>query len=187
MSKKIFKLNPLIDEIIEKQGLDRSSTWLGIFAAIYLPDDGFNALIDVDMFSQEQEHNLRLHLLNFNYEDGEYEERIPLFVSTEEGDYNDFLARLMDSGMAVDGLSGNKQSYNILEDNEPSRIAFNTLKLRIGESFNFDTLVQVTLDYYRDNERPKKLANYLDEVAIIAYRSFGSSDTFRGAWMYDDE
>lgn len=187
MSRNSMRINPLIEGIIAKKGLDRTTTLLNIFAAIYLGDDGLSMLVDKDMIDKDQENTLRLHFLNFDYETEEYHERMPLFVSTEATNYQEYLGMLLNRGMRVDGMPHKGLAYNVLEDNEQTNEAFQRLKLRMGRDFDINILVECTIRYYNENERPKKLVNYLNEVAIIDLRSFEQSDTFRGAWYEDDE
>lgn len=168
LSEKL-KINPDVIELIEKYELDRDQVLLCLFGYRHCEDTGI--LVYNQLLTQEIDNILRLHFLNRDHRNDRWVLRMPLFTLIEDGEYEQFINKLIDRELGSYGVATNQQTYPVFSDDEELRRAYDSVKMKLGQSFDQDKLVDVIIAYYTHGTSTKKIQNYMNSAITIDYHN----------------
>jgi len=168
-----MKLNQELLDWIEENRMEKIPALLFCFAAEYLGDQGISYLIDNGLITSENEHKFRINLLMINYESDEPIAKIPLFSSEGNADFRTFTALLGLRGFNSSGHPNNPMPYAVISTGGEAEDAFNNFVSSLGNDFDMNRLLDAVNYYYENTtEKAKGIARYLQENALMDYKSF---------------
>lgn len=165
--------NKQLIEEIKKNNLDVAEALLFAYAVEFQDYGLLDTIINSQIINSMNEPLYRINLCTHDIENGKLALKYPLFVESNTDDsFLQFLAQLSKNGMKTRGHTNNPMQYAVLTNDDVTKSNFYKLVKSISEfngSFDLDTLVAKTIDYYANVQMPVKLDKFLSTLAFTAY------------------
>lgn len=159
-------INQQLIDVLEELDLDVDEGILFCFAVEY---DLLRVLIDKELITERNEHEFRINLTTMD-ENGNIILKYSLFSFKNNSDeqFKEFITRLKDRGLEINGFSYNSKPHAILTTDTETKENFSKFIMKHPD-FNLDKLVEVTLEYYQKVDYAKKLSNFLNSDVETMY------------------
>lgn len=158
----MLKINDTLLDIIAKAGLPQETALHVCFAIFSRGEDGLDWCHEHGFINQSNEHKYRIALTKINPETKIIELRYPLVIFEQKIDFIDFYIQV---GAALPNTKGK------LDNTQATKFAYEALVRQI-EDFSQQKLIDCTVEYYKREEYSKKLSNYLQENALLEYKTY---------------
>lgn len=158
----MLKINNKLREIISKAGLHEETALHVCFAIFSRGEEGLDWCHEHGFINSENEHKYRIALTQINPETKQIELKYPLVTFDIKADFIDYYIQV---GAALPNTKGK------LDNTQATKMAYEALTRQIPD-FNQDRMVEATIAYYKREEFSKKLSNFLQENALLEYKTF---------------
>lgn len=158
----MLKINEKLLDAIAKAGLPQETALHVCFAIFSRGEDGLDWCHEHGFINSANEHKYRIALTQINPETQQIELRHPLVVFDQKADFIEFYIQV---GAHLPNTKGK------LDNTQATKYAYEALVRQI-EDFSQQKLIDCTVDYYKREEYSKKLSNYLQENALLEYKTY---------------
>lgn len=157
-------INQELINLIDDLDLDVDEAILFCLAVEY---DLLSVLIEKELITEQNEHEFRINLTTMD-DNGNIILKYSLFNFKESGQFAEYISKLKDAGLDINGFTFNMQDYSILTTDEETKKNFSTFVLK-HPNFNLDKLVKITCEYYQKVSTAKALRKFLITDAETMY------------------
>lgn len=156
------------NEIVTKcdeLGLNAFETILILFTLEYFQEN-VNDLVEWGILNDYNEHLIRENFLVVDIEQDNFVFKYPIFQDSFIDDFGIFKQKLISRNMTSTGhANGKKGNAAIISFGQATRFAYESLKRKMGSSFDLDVLVTCVVDFYSITDFPCKLEKFLENHA----------------------